>query len=96
MTTADTGHSAVIDVGAIRMRYLEQGTGPAVVMCHGFPGLGDSWRHQLPALAEAGFRAIAVDIARVRRHQPPAGSGGVLPHSYGRRYGGAAGCPRNR
>ncbi|QIX28660.1 alpha/beta hydrolase [Nocardioides sp. JQ2195] len=44
------------------MRYVEQGTGPAVVMCHGFPGLAHSWRHQLPALARAGFRAIAVDM----------------------------------
>lgn len=62
MTATAPEHSAVIDVGAIRMRYIEQGTGPAVVMCHGFPGLGYSWRHQLPALAGAGFRAIAVDM----------------------------------
>jgi len=39
----------------------EQGRGPAVVLCHGFPELAFSWRHQLPALAGAGFRAIAPD-----------------------------------
>lgn len=39
----------------------EAGSGPAVVLCHGFPELGYSWRHQLPALAAAGFRAIAPD-----------------------------------
>ncbi|HUI25733.1 MAG TPA: alpha/beta hydrolase [Candidatus Kryptonia bacterium] len=39
----------------------EQGTGPAVVFCHGFPELAYSWRHQLPAVAGAGFRAIAPD-----------------------------------
>jgi pimeloyl-ACP methyl ester carboxylesterase len=39
----------------------EAGEGPAVVLCHGFPELAYSWRHQLPALASAGFRAIAPD-----------------------------------
>jgi pimeloyl-ACP methyl ester carboxylesterase len=39
----------------------DAGTGPAVVMCHGFPELGYSWRHQFPALVDAGFRAIAPD-----------------------------------
>ena len=39
----------------------EIGEGPAVVFCHGFPELAYSWRHQLPAVAAAGFRAIAPD-----------------------------------
>ena len=39
----------------------EVGDGPAVVFCHGFPELAYSWRHQLPAVAAAGFRAIAPD-----------------------------------
>jgi len=39
----------------------ELGAGPAVVFCHGFPELAFSWRHQLPAVAAAGFRAIAPD-----------------------------------
>jgi pimeloyl-ACP methyl ester carboxylesterase len=39
----------------------EQGSGPAVVLCHGFPELAYSWRYQLPAVASAGFRAIAPD-----------------------------------
>lgn len=39
----------------------ETGEGPAVVLCHGFPELAYSWRHQLPAVAAAGFRAIAPD-----------------------------------
>ena len=39
----------------------EAGTGPAVVLCHGFPELAYSWRHQIPALAAAGFRAVAPD-----------------------------------
>ena len=43
------------------MHVAEQGEGPLVVLCHGFPELWYSWRHQLPALAAAGFRAVAPD-----------------------------------
>lgn len=43
------------------MAVFEQGDGPAVIFLHGFPELAFSWRFQLPALAEAGYRAIAVD-----------------------------------
>lgn len=43
------------------MAVYEQGEGPAVLLLHGFPELAFSWRHQLPALAEAGFRVIAPD-----------------------------------
>jgi epoxide hydrolase A/B len=43
------------------MHYVEQGGGPLVVLCHGFPESWYSWRHQLPALAAAGFRAVAPD-----------------------------------
>ena len=45
----------------IDLHVAEQGEGPLVVLCHGFPELWYSWRHQLPALAEAGYRAVAVD-----------------------------------
>ncbi len=43
------------------MAVYEQGEGPPVILLHGFPELAFSWRHQLPALADAGFRAIAPD-----------------------------------
>lgn len=46
----------------IRLQIREQGRGPLVVLCHGFPGLGFSYRHQLRALAEAGYRAVAPDM----------------------------------
>ena len=45
----------------ITLSVHEAGAGPAVVLCHGFPELAYSWRHQIPALAAAGFRAIAPD-----------------------------------
>jgi pimeloyl-ACP methyl ester carboxylesterase len=46
---------------SINLTVHETGEGPAVVFCHGFPELAYSWRHQLPAVAAAGFRAIAPD-----------------------------------
>jgi pimeloyl-ACP methyl ester carboxylesterase len=52
----------IIDTGAVNMAIHEAGRGPAVVLIHGFPELAFSWRHQLPALAEAGYRAIAPDM----------------------------------
>ena len=51
-----------IETNGIRMHLTEQGTGPLVVLCHGFPESWYSWRHQLPALAEAGFHAVAPDM----------------------------------
>ena len=50
-----------IKSNGINMAVYEQGEGPAVILLHGFPELAFSWRHQLPALAGAGFRAIAPD-----------------------------------
>ncbi len=45
----------------IKMHYVEQGVGPLVVLCHGWPESWYSWRHQIPALAAAGFRVVAPD-----------------------------------
>lgn len=50
-----------IQTNGIRMAVYEQGDGPAVILLHGFPELAFSWRHQLAALAAAGYRAIAPD-----------------------------------
>jgi pimeloyl-ACP methyl ester carboxylesterase len=51
-----------IRTNGIDMRIVEAGSGPLVVLCHGFPELSYSWRHQLPALAEAGYHAVAPDM----------------------------------
>jgi pimeloyl-ACP methyl ester carboxylesterase len=50
-----------VETNGIRMHYVEQGSGPLVVLCHGWPESWYSWRHQIPALADAGFRVIAPD-----------------------------------
>jgi len=54
-------HRDVAAHGA-RFHIVEMGQGPAVVLLHGFPGYWWSWRHQLQALAQAGYRAIAMDL----------------------------------
>ena len=51
----------VANTNGIKMHYVEAGSGPLVVLCHGWPESWYSWRHQLPALAEAGYRAVAPD-----------------------------------
>jgi pimeloyl-ACP methyl ester carboxylesterase len=51
-----------VEANGIRMHIAEQGAGPLVVLCHGFPEAWHSWRHQLPALADAGFHAVAPDM----------------------------------
>ena len=61
MTTAEAKHR-IIETNGIRMHIAEQGTGPAVLLCHGFPECWYSWRHQLRALAANGFHAIAPDM----------------------------------
>lgn len=48
-------------VDGIRLNVQLAGSGPVVLLVHGFPGLGYSWRHQLPVLAAAGYTAVALD-----------------------------------
>jgi pimeloyl-ACP methyl ester carboxylesterase len=51
-----------IETNGIRLHIAEAGSGPLVVLCHGFPELWYSWRHQIPALAAAGFHAVVPDM----------------------------------
>jgi pimeloyl-ACP methyl ester carboxylesterase len=48
-------------VNGVQLATIDEGAGGPVVMIHGFPELAYSWRHQIPALSAAGFRAIAYD-----------------------------------
>src|SRR5215468_10173047 len=52
----------MIQANGIHIHIAEQGEGPLVVMCHGFPECWYSWRHQLAALSAAGFHAVAPDM----------------------------------
>ena len=51
-----------VETNGIRMHIAEQGEGPLVLLCHGFPESWYSWRHQMTALADAGFHAVAPDM----------------------------------
>jgi pimeloyl-ACP methyl ester carboxylesterase len=59
---ADALSMQTLDVNGLRMQVAVQGTGPLVLLCHGFPELWISWRAQLDALAAAGYRAVAPDM----------------------------------
>ena len=61
-----------VEANGLRMHIAEAGSGPLVVLCHGFPELWYSWRHQLAALAEAGYRAVAPDMRGYGQTDRPA------------------------
>ena len=50
-----------VEVNGITLHVAEQGTGPLVILCHGWPECWHSWHHQMAALAAAGYRAVAPD-----------------------------------
>jgi pimeloyl-ACP methyl ester carboxylesterase len=60
-----------VTANGIRIHLAEQGTGPLVLLCHGFPEGWYSWRDQLPALASAGYRAVAPDMRGYGRTEAP-------------------------
>lgn len=61
----------LVRAGGATLAVTEQGQGEPVIMLHGFPELAWSWRHQIPALARAGFRAIAPDQRGYGRSDKP-------------------------
>ncbi len=60
-----------VEVGGTRLHVAEAGTGPLVLLLHGFPECWYSWRHQLTALAEAGYHAVAPDQRGYGRSDHP-------------------------
>jgi pimeloyl-ACP methyl ester carboxylesterase len=81
----------IVECNGIRINIAEQGEGPLVLLVHGFPESWFSWRHQIDALAAAGFRVVAPDMRgygksacdgfngrRVLRSITPACGGAVL------------------
>src|SRR3954449_11762070 len=61
----------LIETNGIHLNIAEAGSGPLVLFCHGFPESWYSWRHQLSALADAGFRAVAMDMRGYGRSSKP-------------------------
>ena len=63
MRSVPTSTERLVETNGVRLRVIEAGErgAPVVVLAHGFPELAYSWRHQIPALAEAGYRVLAPD-----------------------------------
>ncbi|WP_432187935.1 alpha/beta fold hydrolase [Streptomyces sp. Tue6028] len=61
----------LVPSSAGRIHLVEQGSGPLVLLVHGFPESWYSWRHQLPALAAAGYRVAALDVRGYGRSSRP-------------------------
>jgi pimeloyl-ACP methyl ester carboxylesterase len=68
-----THHHA--DLEDVRLHYVEAGEGPLVLLLHGFPQFWYEWRHQIPALVEAGFRVVAPDMRGYNLSDKPSGVG---------------------
>ena len=62
---------ARVDVDGVGIEYEVTGEGPPVVLLHGFPDSGRLWRHQVPALAGAGFQVIVPDLRGYGRSDKP-------------------------
>lgn len=62
-----------ITVNDIRLKVVIEGRGPDVILLHGFPDSAYVWRHQIPALAQAGFRVIAPDLRGCGDSDAPVG-----------------------
>ena len=71
LPTGATSH--VVDAAGTRIHCVEAGDGPLVLLVHGFPESWYSWRHQLPALAAAGYRTVAIDVRGYGRSSQPPG-----------------------
>lgn len=71
-TNGQTPVHRTVATPAGRTHLVEQGSGPLVLLLHGFPESWYSWRHQLPALAAAGYRAVAIDVRGYGRSSRPA------------------------
>ncbi|WP_018656912.1 alpha/beta fold hydrolase [Actinomadura flavalba] len=65
-------HRTVRSASGLKMHVAEAGEGPLVLLLHGFPECWYSWRHQLTALADAGYRAVAPDQRGYARTGGPA------------------------
>jgi pimeloyl-ACP methyl ester carboxylesterase len=62
-----------VEVNGVRLHYAEAGSGPLVVLLHGFPEFWYSWRHQIAALAQAGYHVVAPDMRGYNLSSKPAG-----------------------
>src|SRR5438128_10764759 len=77
-TAMDNPNHERFVVGELSLHAVTEGAGTPVLLLHGFPEFWYSWRHQLPALAAAGFRAVAPDLRGYNESDRPAGIANYL------------------
>ncbi len=70
-STHPSTRARTISSDGVDLHLVEAGDGPVVILAHGFPELSYSWRHQLPALADAGYHAVAPDMRGYGRSGRP-------------------------
>ncbi len=66
-----TARERTVPVNGVELHVVEAGNGPLVILAHGFPELAYSWRHQIPVLADAGYRVLAPDMRGYGRSSRP-------------------------
>lgn len=69
-----------IKANGITLHFVEIGEGPTVLFCHGFPAIWSSWTSQMHAVANAGYRAIALDMRGYGRSSAPVASDAYTPY----------------
>jgi pimeloyl-ACP methyl ester carboxylesterase len=73
-----------ITANGVTLNVIEQGEGPPVLLCHGFPAIGSSWHRRMGALAAAGYRAIAPDMRGYGESDAPEAAEAYMPfHTVG-------------
>ena len=70
-TMTESWQHGMLTTNGIRMHYVTQGEGPLVLLLHGFPEFWYSWRFQIPALAEQGYRVVAPDLRGYNETEKP-------------------------
>jgi len=68
------------EANGISLHFVEQGEGPAVIFCHGFPAIWSCWKAQMEAVSKAGFRAIALDMRGYGGSSAPADAEDYTPY----------------
>ena len=63
--------AGLVEVNGVSLHVVDEGTGPPVLLLHGFPDSSHLWRHQVPALVTAGFRVVAPDLRGFGRSDRP-------------------------
>lgn len=71
MTVKPTWQHDFIHTNGVRLHYVTQGEGPLMLMLHGFPEFWYSWRHQIPAFAQAGYKVVALDLRGYNESEKP-------------------------